>query len=191
MVKKAKKEEVAAVPVAPVAAVPSQKKAKEVKTAPATAAPVASEKKAFTKKEEKKVEDVHMSEGEEVQEALNGDESQTVQEKKENARKMLKAVKAFNAQLKSSIERKDITRAVQALQAHFKKVKSTNAAATKQLLEKDDQHIQVTFTLTQVPQRPTPRPLEINVPHPFQGDTKQHDTRVCVFVKDPSRAFKD
>lgn len=189
MVKKAKKEEVAAVPVAPVASAPSQKKA--AKTIPATAAPVVSEKKASTKKEEKKVEDVHMSEGEEVKEALNGDESQTVQEKKENARKMLKAVKAFNAQLKSSIERKDITRAVQALQAHFKKVKSTNAAGTKQLLEKDDQHIQVTFTLTQVPQRPTPRPLEINVPHPFQGDTKQHDTRVCVFVKDPSRAFKD
>lgn len=112
-------------------------------------------------------------------------------EKKENARKMLKAVKAFNAKLKSSIERKDITRAVQALQAYFKKVKSTNAAGTKQLLEKDDQHIQVTFTLTQVPQRPTPRPLEIKVPHPFQGEAKEHDTRVCVFVKDPSRAFKD
>lgn len=59
-------------------------------------------------------------------------------EKKENALKMLKAVKAFNAKLRSSIERKDITRAVKALQAYFKQVKSTNAAGTKQLLEKDD-----------------------------------------------------
>jgi hypothetical protein len=51
---------------------------------------------------------------------------------------MLKAVKAFNAKLKSFIERKNITRAVKALQAYFKQVKSTNAAGTKQLLEKDD-----------------------------------------------------
>ncbi len=42
-----------------------------------------------------------------------------------------------------------------------------------------------------MPQRPTPRPLEIKVPHPFQGEAKDHDTRVCVFVKDPQRAFKD
>lgn len=44
--------------------------------------------------------------------------------------------------------------------------------------------------MTQVPVRPTPRPLEIKVPHPFQGETKD-DTRVCIFVKDPSRAIKD
>ena len=191
MVKKAIKEEVAAVPVAPVAEVLSQRNAKEAKTAPVIAPPAVSEKKASTKKEEKKVEVVEINEGEEVNEAQNGIESQTVLEKKENARKMLKAVKSFNANLKSSIERKDITRAVQALQAYYKKVKSTNASGTKQLLEKDDQHIQVTFTLTQAPQRPTPRPLEITVPHPFQGVAKEHDTRVCVFVKDPSRAFKD
>ena len=35
-----------------------------------------------------------------------------MKEKKENAKNMLKAVKAFNAKLKSSLERKDITRAV-------------------------------------------------------------------------------
>lgn len=127
---------------------------------------------------------------EEIKEDGGDEESQTVREKKENARRMLKAVKAINAKLKSSIERKDITRAVQALQGYYKKLKAQSAAGTKQLLETEDQFIQVTFTMTQVPQRPTPRPLEIKVPHPFQGDNN-HDTRVCVFAKDPARALKD
>jgi hypothetical protein len=37
---------------------------------------------------------------------LDGDESQTIKQKKENAKKMLQSVKKFNAKLKSSIERK-------------------------------------------------------------------------------------
>lgn len=41
-----------------------------------------------------------------------------MKEKKENAKRMLKAVKAFNAKLKSSIEAKDIIRAVKALQGY-------------------------------------------------------------------------
>lgn len=55
----------------------------------------------------------------------------------------------------------------------------------------EDQHIQVVFTLTQVPTKPTPRPLDIKLPHPFQGDAKEHGTRVCVFSKDPARELKD
>jgi hypothetical protein len=51
---------------------------------------------------------------------------------------MLKAVKMFNSKLKSSIERKDIVRAVQALQVYHKKVKSQGAAGTKNLLEAED-----------------------------------------------------
>lgn len=51
---------------------------------------------------------------------------------------MLKAVKGFNAKLKSSIERKDIIRAVQALLAYQKRVKQESAAGTKQLLEAED-----------------------------------------------------
>jgi F420-dependent methylenetetrahydromethanopterin dehydrogenase len=74
MVKKAKKEEVV-VPVAPVAAAPSQKKTREAKTAPATAAPIVADKKPSGKKEEKMVEDVKMSVGEELQEVINGEES--------------------------------------------------------------------------------------------------------------------
>lgn len=104
---------------------------------------------------------------------------------------MISAVKKFNAKIKSSIERKQIVKAIEALQAFHKNKKAQGAASSKSLLEDENQFVQVTFTLTQVPERPTPRPLEIKVPHPFQGDSKEHDTRVCVFVKDPARAIKD
>ena len=129
MVKKAKKEEVAVpVPKAEVA-----KPAKKSK--PATPAAVVQEK---PKKEEKKIEDVNMSDDEVKEDHDGGEESQTVKEKKENARRMLKAVKAFNAKIKTSIERKDIIRAVQALQGYYKKLKGESAKGTKQLLEVED-----------------------------------------------------
>jgi len=157
MVKKEKKAAAVPVVAAPVEIVKEAKKTK-----PATPATANNEKP------KKVVDDVKMSDVEDLSDNENGGEvSQTVKEKKENAKKMLKAVKAYNAKLKSSIERKDITRAVQALLTYQKKVKSEKAAGTKQLLENENQFIQVNFTLTQVPQRPTPRPLEIKVPHPF------------------------
>ena len=46
----------------------------------------------------------------------------------------------------------------------------------------------LTFTLTEVPQKPTPRPFQIKIPHPFHS--KDFSTRVCVFVKDPASDFK-
>ena len=52
------------------------------------------------------VEEVKDSIEEEKEVELNGDESQTVKQKKENAKKMLSAVKKFNAKLKSNLERK-------------------------------------------------------------------------------------
>ena len=73
-------------------------------------------------------------------EGAEGD-SITIKQKKENAKKMLSAVKKFNAKLKSSIERKQITKAVQALQGYYKKLKGQGAKATKNLLEAEDQFI--------------------------------------------------
>ncbi len=138
MVKKAKKEEVPAAAAAP--KVSAEKTSTSKKSA--TNTPAKEEKQ--PKKEEKKAEDVKMSD-DEIEESNvdegNADESQTVREKKENAKKMLKAVKAFNAKLKSTIERKDITRAVQALQGYYKKLRAESAKGTKQLLESDDQFI--------------------------------------------------
>jgi len=47
----------------------------------------------------------------------------------------------------------------------------------------------VTFTMTQVPTNPSPKPQMIKIDNPFvcQGQ----NSRVCVIVKDPARAFKD
>ena len=49
------------------------------------------------------------------QDVVVEDESETVKQKKENAQKMIKAVKKMNAKIKASIERKQVVKAVQAL----------------------------------------------------------------------------
>ena len=49
--------------------------------------------------------------GQEVEEVV----SETVKQKKENAQKMVKAIKKMNAKLKESVERKQVAKAVQAL----------------------------------------------------------------------------
>ena len=61
--------------------------------------------------------------------------------------------------------------------------------ANKCLLDDEDEYITLTFTLSQVPSRPTPRPAMIKVDHPFT--TGANNARYCIFVKDPQRAFKD
>jgi len=49
------------------------------------------------------------------QDVVVEDESETIKQKKENAQKMIKAVKKMNAKIKASIERKQVVKAVQAL----------------------------------------------------------------------------
>ena len=61
-----------------------------------------------------------------------------MKQKKENAKKMLASVKKFNAKLKSSLERKQVIKAVQALQGYLAKRKQESAASTKNLLENED-----------------------------------------------------
>lgn len=77
----------------------------------------------------------------EMEVELNGDESQTIKQKKENAKRMLQAVKKFNAKLKSTLERKQIVKAVQALQAYQAAQKAAGAKKTQNLLEAEDQFI--------------------------------------------------
>ena len=57
------------------------------------------------------------------------------------------------------------------------------------LLQEEDDYVIATFTLTEVPTHPSPKPLQINLPHPY--NSKDNKSRVCVFVKDPARSFKD
>lgn len=43
--------------------------------------------------------------------------------------------------------------------------------------------------MTRLPVKPSHRPQLVKLPHPFL--TAEENSRVCVFVKDPQRAFKD
>lgn len=106
---------------------------KKAVTEQATAAVEVEQKKAKAV-----VEQVKDSIDEEKDVELNGDESQTVKQKKENAKKMLQAVKKFNAKLKSSLERKQIIKAVQALKAYQAAQKAAGAKKTQNLLEAED-----------------------------------------------------
>lgn len=61
-----------------------------------------------------KKEEIKAEEPEEIIEA-DAEDSLTVKQKKENAQRFLKSVKKMNAKVKSSLERKQIMKAVQAL----------------------------------------------------------------------------
>lgn len=67
--------------------------------------------------------------------------------------------------------------------------KAKRGLASKALLNDEDDAIHVSFTLNQVPKKPSPKPVMITLDHPFASENKK--TRVCLFVKDPARAFKD
>ena len=78
---------------------------------------------------------------------------------------------------------------IKALQKYFKTSQQHESQSKKkQLLADDDPFVHVSFTLTQVPTRPTPRPLRVEIPKPF--NSKKFDTRICIFVKDPESEFK-
>lgn len=47
----------------------------------------------------------------------------------------------------------------------------------------------MTFTMTALPETPSHRPQLVKIPHPFT--TKEDNSRIAIFVKDPARAFKD
>lgn len=87
--------------------------------------------------------------------------------------------------VKQSVEPKQVLSAVKALQSYFK---TTKANKSKNLLEDEDAFVHVNFTLTQVPTNPTPRPLQVTIPHPFVS--ADQNSRVCVFVKDPESDFR-
>ena len=96
------------------------------------------EKKSVTKdkreevKVEEPVENIQMAE-------VGDEESWTVKQKKENAQRFLKSVKKMNGKVKSSLERKQIVKAVQALQAYSLKKKQEGASKTQNLLEDEEQ----------------------------------------------------
>ena len=57
------------------------------------------------------------------------------------------------------------------------------------MLDDEDSSFVVTFTMTQVPTNPSARPHLISLEYPFT--TEEHNSRYCMFVKDPARDFKN
>ena len=114
-------------------------------------------------------------------------DSITIQRKKETDKKIRKHMKAVKAQVVEKIDVKQVIKAVKALQKYSKQRKEKDL--DKKLLEDEDDTFIITFTMQQVPTNPSPKPQMVTIDHPFT--TKDQNSRICVFVKDPARAFKD
>lgn len=112
--------------------------------------------------------------------------SDLVKLKIENQKTMEKAIAKMESKIKQSVDPKQVLSAVKALQKHFK---AQREKKSKSLLEDTDAFVHLGFTMTKVPTTPTPRPMQVSVPHPFNSEV--NDTRVCVIVKDPESAFRE
>eukprot|EP00826_Nyctotherus_ovalis_P052855 TRINITY_DN6781_c0_g1_i1.p1 TRINITY_DN6781_c0_g1~~TRINITY_DN6781_c0_g1_i1.p1 ORF type:complete len:302 (-),score=75.20 TRINITY_DN6781_c0_g1_i1:155-1060(-) len=71
----------------------------------------------------------------------------------------------------------------------LRKFADTNKESAKDLLGDEDNFIYVTITLSKVPLKFSPKPVQIPLKHPIYGS--QYLTHACLFVKDPQRRFKD
>ena len=79
--------------------------------------------------------------------------------------------------------------AVKALQAYFTaKSKMSGEGKKKLLVDEEDCYINLSFTLTQMPTRPSPKPVQVTLPHPITS--AKYNSRACLFVKDPESEFK-
>jgi len=80
-----------------------------------------------------------------------------------------------------------IKKAAAALKSYISTKKDTSSK--KELLEDEDNFIYVTITLSKVPTKFSPKPVQISLPHAIYGE--KYLTHICLFVKDPQRKFKD
>jgi len=113
-------------------------------------------------------------------------DSETVAQKKQNEKLYQRTLKKHSAKLKERLDSKQFLKAVKALkQFHAEAVKRD-----KSLLKSEDDYVYLTFTLAKVPQKTSPKPHKIELKSPLFSAEKQ-GSRVCVFVKDPARDFKD
>jgi len=87
-----------------------------------------------------------------------------------------KAIKLDKELIKSAIE-------------NLKEFSQKKKETAKNLLEEEDDFIHVTITLSEVPLKFSPKPVQIPLKHPIYGS--EYSTHACVLVKDPQRKFKD
>ena len=85
------------------------------------------------------------------------------------------------------VDLKQVTQAARALKEFAKR--QAESVADRALLTDEDQSVHVTFTMTQVPTNPSPKPQMLSIDHPYMSEDQR--SRICVIVKDPARAFKD
>ena len=71
----------------------------------------------------------------------------------------------MNAQVLEKVDLKQVVSAAKALQVFAKK--QSEDVAAKALLTDEDQTVHVTFTMTQVPSNPSPKPQMIKIDKPF------------------------
>ena len=112
-------------------------------------------------------------------------DSEAIARKKLNAKLLEKQLKNTTSQCLAKVDVKQIAKAVKALQDYKKR----KHADSKGLLDNPESLITLSFTMTSVPEKPSQRPQLIKIPHPFISESE--NSRVCIFVKDPARAFKD
>jgi hypothetical protein len=111
-------------------------------------------------------------------------DSETVKEKKEIAKLYQKSRKEVGLKIKEAIERKQVMMAVKEL-VEFNK----RGLKNKKLLDDEEDFVYVNFTLSQVPQKASPKPHLIQLQNPIY--TQELKSKVCMIVKDPARDFKD
>jgi hypothetical protein len=111
--------------------------------------------------------------------------SEVAETKKENAAMLARTLKATHAAVLATFDLKQATSAAKALQEYQQR----KFAESKGLLDQADTLFTLSFTMTAVPETPSQRPQLVSLPHPFYSAAE--NTRVCIFVKDPSREFKD
>jgi len=69
-----------------------------------------------------------------------------------------------------NVDMKQATMAVKALQKYFKDKSKLSVSGKKMMLaNEDDALINLTFTLTQLPERPSPKPVQVKIPTPIQS----------------------
>ena len=115
------------------------------------------------------------------------EDSMNVAIKKANDLKIKKQLNVMKAKVAEKVDMKQLILAANTLKNFTKKQSEVKQRTT--LLDDEDKTIHVTFTMTQVPTNPSPKPQMIAIDHPFLSEEQR--SRVCVIVKDPARAFKD
>ena len=84
--------------------------------------------------------------------------------------------------VKESVDLKQVLLAIKALQQSQTKKKG------KASLFDEDPNVTVSLTMTQVPEKPSPKPCQISLKNPLLSS--ESNSRVCLIVKDPESEFK-